>query len=85
MSAHPLDFVGLGGAGLILVAYALQQGGRLSGEGPAFSALNALGALGVLLSLAHEFNLAAFLLEGAWLAISLAALWKRRPRARRRP
>lgn len=78
----PWDVAGLAGAGLILLAYGLQQAGRLDADGDLSGALNALGAGGVLLSLCFQFNLAAFLLEGAWLAISLAGLWKRRRRRR---
>jgi paired small multidrug resistance pump len=77
---HSLAMVaGLAGATMILLAYALQQAGRIEARGAAFPALNAVGALGVLISLCVEFNLAAFLLESAWLLVSLAGLrrWMR--------
>jgi hypothetical protein len=64
--------VGLVGTLLTLLAYFLLQARRLNGNGLVYQLLNAFGALGVALSLLFgKFNLAAFLLEVVWLAISV--------------
>lgn len=70
------DALGLLGVGAILLAYALLQAGRWTARDPAYSALNALGAALVLVSLAFEFNLAAAVVESFWLAISGYGLWR---------
>lgn len=75
------DAVGVAGVAAILGAYALLQAGRLRAADPRYSLLNAGGAAGVLVSLAFDFNLSAFLVEFFWLLISLAGL----RRARRNP
>lgn len=77
------DVIGLFGVALMIAAYALLQSGRLPAASPWFSALNGAGAALVLLSLAFEFNLAAFIVELFWLVISLYGLWRwsRRRRA----
>jgi hypothetical protein len=66
----------------VLLAFLLLQGHRLHGNGLTYQAMNIFGALGVLLSLVFgSFNLSAFLLEAAWIAIGVygvAANWRRR-------
>jgi hypothetical protein len=75
------DIFGMLGVTFIVVMYLLLQTGRIDPARPAFSIFNALGAALILLSLAFEFNLAAALIEGFWLLISLyglgRALWRR--------
>ncbi len=68
------DVVGLVGAGLMLLAYALSQAKRLDLHGVTALSMNLVGAALVLLSLIQKFNLAAFLLEGAWGLVALAGL-----------
>ncbi|MGH8112940.1 MAG: CBU_0592 family membrane protein [Rhodanobacteraceae bacterium] len=64
--------IGLVGAVLVLLAFFLLQARKLHGNGLVYQLMNALGALGVALSLLFgRFNLPAFLLEVAWLAISI--------------
>lgn len=75
------DLAGAAGVAAILGAYALLQAGRLSAADPRYSLLNAAGAAGVLVSLAVDFNLSAFLVEFFWLVLSVAG-WLR---ARRNP
>ncbi|KGI77339.1 CBU_0592 family membrane protein [Oleiagrimonas soli] len=65
-------WVGLIGVALVLLAFFLLQAQKLHGHRMVYQLMNALGALGVLISLVFgEFNLSAFLLEGAWLLISI--------------
>ena len=65
------DWVGLLGTAMILGGFALLQAGRLSGTGLVYQLLNLFGAAGVLVSLLGTFNLSVFLLEIAWVAVSL--------------
>ena len=67
--------VGLVGTLLVLAAFFLLQARKLHGNGMVYQLMNALGALGVAVSLVFgQFNLPAFLLEVAWLAISIYGL-----------
>ncbi|HET9818466.1 MAG TPA: hypothetical protein VFP92_04805 [Rhodanobacteraceae bacterium] len=67
--------VGLVGTLLVLLAFFLLQVRRLHGDAMVYQLMNALGALGILVSLVFgPFNLPAFLLELAWLAISIYGL-----------
>ncbi len=68
------DLVGFTGVVLIVIAYLLLQLNKLPSSAPAYSALNALGALLVIVSLLFDFNLAAFLMEAFWFLISLFGL-----------
>jgi hypothetical protein len=68
------DFVGNVGVVLILLTYLLLQTGRVSSRSAIYSALNALGALLIMVSLCFEFNLSAFIIEFFWLLISLVGL-----------
>ncbi|WP_371396375.1 hypothetical protein [Fretibacter rubidus] len=74
MSYHWYDFVGNIGIVLILGAYAALQIGKLTPQMRLYSVLNAMGAALILVSLYFDFNLSAFLIEIAWLLISLYAL-----------
>ena len=64
------DGVGLLGTGMILVAFALLQAGKLAGTGLAYQLLNLFGASCVLVSLLGTFNVSVFLLEAAWVFVS---------------
>lgn len=70
------DIIGLMGVGLILSAYLALQINKISAQDWRYSALNALGAAGILYSLAYSFNFASFIIEIAWLLISLYGLVK---------
>jgi hypothetical protein len=66
------DWAGYLGVALILLAFLLLQAHRLHGNGLTYQVMNILGALGVMLSLLFgSFNLSAFLLEVAWIAIGI--------------
>lgn len=70
------DILGLIGVFIILLVYGLLQAEKISASDWRFSALNALGAALILVSLIFDFNLPAFVIEFAWLAISLFGLAK---------
>lgn len=61
----------------MLAAYLLLQLGRLERRDWSFLSLNLIGAAGILYSLAFRFNLAATLIEAAWVAISLYGIARR--------
>lgn len=84
MNLEWYDVVGLGGTLAILVAFFLLQAGRLAGDSLRYQLLNLFGAAGVLVSLWGTFNLSVFLLESAWVAVSLYGI-SRSLRARRKP
>lgn len=65
------DWVGMLGTVMILGGFALLQSGRLSGTGLVYQLLNLFGAAAILVSLLGTFNLSVFLLEAAWIAVSL--------------
>jgi len=64
------DLVGNAGVLLILSCYFLAQSGRIDITQPVYSLLNGLGAVLILVSLIHNFNLSSFVIEIVWLAIS---------------
>lgn len=76
------DIVGLAGTLAILIAFFLLQAGRLVGTSLRYQLLNLFGAAGVLVSLWDAFNLSVFLLELAWVGVSLYGIG-RSLRARR--
>ena len=73
------DLVGNIGVVLILVTYTLLQLRRMDSHGLAYSALNALGAALILVSLVFDFNASAMIIEIFWCAISLLGIvrWRR--------
>ena len=71
MTLEWYDWIGMLGTLLVLGAFFLLQAGKIHGNRLAYQLLNLLGAAGVLVSLSGKFNLAVFLLEAAWIAISV--------------
>jgi hypothetical protein len=72
---------GLVGSGLVVLAYLLNQTGRLASADWRFPAANLAGALAILLSLIDAWNLPSALIEVFWVAISLYGLarcWRQR-------
>jgi hypothetical protein len=70
------DLVGNLGVALILGTYFALQIGRLDARRVAYSLLNAVGAGSITISLLFDFNLSAFVVEAAWVAVSLFGLWR---------
>lgn len=68
------DVVGLIGVTLMLAAYGLTVAGRLDVQAWPALAANLIGASLVLVSLGHDFNLSAAVIEGAWAVIALGGL-----------
>jgi len=70
------DLAGNVGVVLMVGGYLLLQMGKLRSGDLSYSALNAIGAVLVIISLCFTFNLSAFLVESFWLLISLFGLIK---------
>ena len=70
------DYVGLTGVLSILAAFFLLQLEKVRGDGFWYLMLNLVGAILLLISLMVTFNLASFVIEICWLAISLFGLSK---------
>lgn len=70
-------YLGLLGVGLILLAYGALQLGRLANASLAYSLLNIVGSLLILVSLIYQWNLPSFVIQVSWIAITLAGLFRR--------
>ncbi len=68
------DVLGNIGVFLIILTYFLLQIRKLSSESLFYSALNALGASLIIVSLLFDFNLSAFIVESFWVMISLIGI-----------
>ena len=66
--------IGMIGAFLCLLAYLLLQTRKLKSESRSYAWLNILGALGIIISLFHSWNLASFIMEVSWLMVGLYGL-----------
>ncbi len=78
------DLVGNLGVLIILGTYFALQADKIDAKSLTYSALNALGAGSITVSLLFNFNLSAFVVEAAWVAVSvygLARAVRRRPSA----
>jgi hypothetical protein len=71
------DVLGNVGVAVILAAYIGVQIDRLDARSVAYSVLNAIGAGLITVSLCFDFNLSAFVIELAWMLISLYGIASR--------
>lgn len=72
------DVVGTSGVVLILAAYFLLQTERWSGQSLSYSLVNLIGSLMITVSLIYDFNLSSFIIEVAWIAISIYGIVRAR-------
>ncbi len=72
------DLVGTTGVVMILVAYFLAQTQRVSSQSLGYSAINLVGSVLIAISLLYDFNLASFIIEVAWISISLYGIVRAR-------
>ena len=70
------NWLGHLGVALIIGTYLLLQMGRMSSKGILYSALNALGAALIIVSLIYDFNLSALIIEIFWIGISLVEIYR---------
>lgn len=69
-----MDLVGNIGVAILVVTYLLLQLDKLKSADLAYSALNALGASLIVVSLIVDFNLSALLMEVFWVLISFIGI-----------
>jgi hypothetical protein len=84
LSIDLFDALGLIGAALFVVAFAGMQIEKLDPHRPPALLMNLIGAVLILISLLHDFNLAAFVLETIWGLVATYGLVKYLLRRRRR-
>lgn len=75
------DAVGTLGVAMVLVAYFLLQKETLKSDGHLYLWLNLIGSVLILLSVFYAWNLSAFIIECAWIVISVYGLskhWRRK-------
>ena len=76
---NSMDFLliagGTLGSGLIILAYFLNQVGRLTATDIRYPLVNLIGAVLILLSLIAEWNLPTLVIESFWVVISLYGIW----------
>lgn len=65
------DVLGNIGVLLVLGTYLLLQLERIAANAIPYSLVNAVGAALIIVSLTQDFNLSAFVIETAWLIISV--------------
>jgi len=70
------DFIGIAGVACVIGAYFLLQLEKVASDGLGYLMLNLIGACLLIVSLLVTFNLASFIIELCWLAISLFGLGK---------
>lgn len=78
------DFVGNIGVAIIIGCYLGIQLDRMDAKSQLYSALNAIAAVLIIISLCYTFNLSSFIIEIFWLLISLLGLYRGRSGRRRR-
>lgn len=66
--------IGLVGAAIVLLAYFMLAAGRLKSDGYLYPLCNLLGSAGILISLGWQWNLASFIINTAWVVISLVGM-----------
>jgi hypothetical protein len=73
-----VQVVSLVGAALILGAYVGAQLGRVQSGQPAYNAMNLVGSVLLTYVALVDQRIGFIVLEGAWAAVSLYALWRGR-------
>ncbi len=70
------DLVGNMGVALVLWCYLRVQSGHMRASSLQYSLGNGLGALLIMVSLMIDFNLSSFVIEVAWLGISIYGVYR---------
>jgi hypothetical protein len=75
------DAIGIVGVVILLIAYFLLSTNKMSSQSLNYQLSNLIGAACILYSLFFNFNLASFLIETAWVIISIIGLYRIRSAA----
>ncbi|MGB0907879.1 MAG: CBU_0592 family membrane protein [Maricaulaceae bacterium] len=73
---HTINIIGLIGVAFVLYAYFLIQTEKVTIKSLPFSLYNLIGSVLITVSLFFNFNLASFVIEVFWIAISLYGVVK---------
>ncbi|MDD5159169.1 MAG: hypothetical protein PHI47_03895 [Sulfuricurvum sp.] len=76
MNLSLTDLTGILGVIVIIIAYMLLQFEKMDAKDLAFSVLNTIGALLIIVSLVYDWNLASFIMESTWMIISMYGIFK---------
>ena len=71
------DVIGIIGTALLILAYYLLQAGKAKGDDWSYMLMNLVAASLILYSLLFSFNLASFIIEIFWIAISGYGIWRK--------
>jgi hypothetical protein len=71
-----INTIGIIGVIFCILAFFLTQAQKISANDLTFILLNLFGAIMIMFSLFFFFNLASFVIEVAWVLISLYGLWR---------
>ena len=66
LPSYVYDAMGLSGAALFVIAFGGMQLKKLDPHKPPAILMNLIGAVLILISLVHDFNLGSFVLETIW-------------------
>ena len=76
MSYGPVVLIGNIGVVVLMITYLMLQLNKLRSDGLAYSLLNAVGASLIVVSLLHDFNLSALVMEIFWILISFVGIYR---------
>jgi uncharacterized membrane protein YgcG len=68
------NIIGIIGVALIVIAYFLNQSGKMASDSLPFPVLNLAGAVLILVSLWWSWNLPSFIMECIWISISAVGI-----------
>ena len=72
------NLAGFAGMGCVLLAYAMANSGKWTAAQLRFHCVNLAGALLIIVSLMHDWNMPIFVLETAWACIAIYGIIKAR-------
>ena len=70
------NIASLAGSFMIILAYYLISSEKMSNKDARYQWLNLVGAVLILCSLYHYWNIGTFIIEIFWIIIAVSALWK---------
>lgn len=80
MSEQVIDLIynitGIIGVALIIITYFLLQAKKMESDQLSYPLINLVGAILIIISLTRFWNLASFIIEIFWIAISVYGIYK---------
>lgn len=70
------NLASISGAACVIIAYFLVSSNKLSAQSARYQWLNLIGAVLIMLSLYHYWNIGTFIIEVVWIVIAVMALVK---------